>query len=297
MNDEAIVPEAPPGFVTVTSTAPGAWGGAIATRLPDERTVTDGAATPPNETAGGVGPVEKLAPRIVTAVPPAGGPLAGESPDRIGRRRARSTAALTSRLPQPKTLFGLTPATEPHSVVLIPTAESARILSVWATCPTRAGWADQRRATARRRAGRPSTSPRATRSPLRERSNGWPFRAQRYPASFVRSRRDVTGPRLLKEAIDVVPVWSAPTTQLSPKMAGGSETVEQPEPEFPAETDVKIPAARWAATASLSVSAPHPSKAGQPHELFVTCGAFDRSPCATVPPTGYGARKKSKHSR
>ena len=56
----------------------------------------------------------------------------------------------------------------------------------------------------------------------------------------------VTGPRLLKLAIESVFVVNAPTTNDSVKMAGGSEIVEQAEPELPAATTVTIPAARFA---------------------------------------------------
>ena len=58
----------------------------------------------------------------------------------------------------------------------------------------------------------------------------------------------VTGPRLLKEAIvgGLDPVLRAPTVKTSGKNDGGSETVEQLGPEFPAATTVTMPAARFA---------------------------------------------------
>src|SRR4051794_19066255 len=58
-----------------------------------------------------------------------------------------------------------------------------------------------------------------------------------------------------------------------------------------------MPAALCASTAAFSVSTPQPSNAGHPHELIVTCGARDGSPFAGEPPTGYGPRNHSKHSR
>ena len=56
----------------------------------------------------------------------------------------------------------------------------------------------------------------------------------------------VTGPRLLNEAIVSAPVFSAPTVNDSGKNEGASDTLEQPEPEFPAATTVTMPAARFA---------------------------------------------------
>src|SRR5687767_588152 len=79
-------------------------------------------------------------------------------------------------------------------------------------------------------------------------------------------------------------------------MAGGSATVEQPDPELPADAWVRIPAARLARTAATRAPLLHPSDGGQVQELTVTSGARLGSPCAGVPPTGYGARKNSKHS-
>src|SRR5262249_10217447 len=106
----------------------------------------------------------------------------------------------------------------------------------------------------------------------------------------------VTGPRLLKLAIVSSPAFTPPTVKDSLQRAGGSVTVEHPEPELPAATTVTIPAARCAAVAAWSVPALQPSAGGHPQELVVTSGAFVGSPCAGVPPTGYGARKNSKHS-
>ena len=57
-----------------------------------------------------------------------------------------------------------------------------------------------------------------------------------------------------------------------------------------------MPAARCAAIAACSDPDEQPSDGGQPHEFVLTSGAFVGSPWAGVPPTGYGARKNSKHS-
>jgi hypothetical protein len=56
-------------------------------------------------------------------------------------------------------------------------------------------------------------------------------------------------------------------------MAAGSVTVEQPDPELPADISVTMPAARWAWTAASSEFGEQPSDAGQPHEFTVTSGA------------------------
>src|SRR5690349_11100610 len=80
-------------------------------------------------------------------------------------------------------------------------------------------------------------------------------------------------------------------------MPGGSSMEPHDGPLLPAATTVMMPAARCASTAACRSAAEHPSDGGHPHELIVTCGARDGSPCAGVPPTGYGARNHSKHSR
>jgi hypothetical protein len=61
-------------------------------------------------------------------------------------------------------------------------------------------------------------------------------------------------------------------------MAAGSETVEHPDPEFPADISVTIPAARWAWTAASRLPGEHPSDGGQPQEFTVTSGARVGSP-------------------
>jgi hypothetical protein len=63
-----------------------------------------------------------------------------------------------------------------------------------------------------------------------------------------------------------------PTVITAGSYAGGDETVEQPGPSFPAETDMKMPAARNATTALENVSRAHPSLFGHPYELPIACG-------------------------
>jgi hypothetical protein len=65
-----------PLTVTVTVTAPAACAGVVAVILVLLTTTTFVAAVPPNVT---VAPVAKLVPLIVTAVPPAAGPLFGDT--------------------------------------------------------------------------------------------------------------------------------------------------------------------------------------------------------------------------
>jgi hypothetical protein len=60
--------------MTATVTAPAAWAGVVAVMVVLFTTVTPVAAVPPNVT---VAPAAKFVPVIVTAVPPAGGPLLG----------------------------------------------------------------------------------------------------------------------------------------------------------------------------------------------------------------------------
>ena len=72
-------------------------------------------------------------------------------------------------------------------------------------------------------------------------------------------------------------------------MAGGSVTVLQPDPEFPAEATVMMPAASWLLTAVCRVSHEQPSDVGQPQELLVTSGALAGS--GLDPSTFVGARK------
>ena len=66
----------PPGVATVTSTAPGRFGGVVAVIVVALTTVNDVAATVPNFT-----PVVRARsePEIVTPVPPATGPTFGET--------------------------------------------------------------------------------------------------------------------------------------------------------------------------------------------------------------------------
>ena len=73
----ALVPD---GVVTVTSTMPAAWAGAVAVTLVSDPKVKS-ASVSPNRTA--VTPV-RLVPVIVTLVPPAAGPLAGAIPVTVG---------------------------------------------------------------------------------------------------------------------------------------------------------------------------------------------------------------------
>jgi hypothetical protein len=72
----ARLPLTEPGFVTVTVTAPAAPAGVVAVIVVLFTTVTPVAAALPNVT---VAPAAKFVPVIVTAVPPAGVPLLGET--------------------------------------------------------------------------------------------------------------------------------------------------------------------------------------------------------------------------
>jgi len=76
VNPFAKLPLCPPGFVTVTVTAPTLPAGAVAVMVVLFTTTTLVAAVPPNVT---VAPAAKLVPVIVTAVPPAVDPLFGDT--------------------------------------------------------------------------------------------------------------------------------------------------------------------------------------------------------------------------
>ena len=62
-------------MVTCTLTPPAAWLGVVAVMVVELTTTTDVADEPPSVT---VAPAAKPVPRIVTACPPAVGPVAGE---------------------------------------------------------------------------------------------------------------------------------------------------------------------------------------------------------------------------
>jgi hypothetical protein len=77
----ARLPLTGPGLVTVTVTAPAAPAGVVAVIDVLLATTTLVAATPPNVT---VAPLAKFVPVIVTAVPPATGPLFGDTLVTVG---------------------------------------------------------------------------------------------------------------------------------------------------------------------------------------------------------------------
>src|SRR5258707_15510935 len=87
----------------------------------------------------------------------------------------------------------------------------------------------------------------------------------------------VPGPRLLKLAMLLVESVAPTVTELSYN-EGGSVMLEQPDPELPAATAGKIPAARTLLTTVKRVFAAHPSLGGHPQELLIESGAFDGSP-------------------
>jgi hypothetical protein len=68
-------------LVTVTATAPAAWAGVVAVIVVLFVTTTLVAAVPPNVT---VAPEAKFVPVIVTAVPPATGPVLGDTLVTVG---------------------------------------------------------------------------------------------------------------------------------------------------------------------------------------------------------------------
>jgi len=71
----------PPGVVTKTLAAPAAWAGVTAVIVVADTTVTEVAAVPPMVTL--VAPVKPV-PVIVTLLPPAVGPVLGESTVTVG---------------------------------------------------------------------------------------------------------------------------------------------------------------------------------------------------------------------
>jgi len=77
----ARLPFSPPGFVTITVTAPAECAGVVAVIDVLLTTTTVVAAVPPNVT---VAPLAKFVPVIVTPVPPAVDPLFGLTPVTVG---------------------------------------------------------------------------------------------------------------------------------------------------------------------------------------------------------------------
>jgi len=75
------LPASPPGFVTVTVTAPALPAGVTAVIVALFTTTTFVAAVPPNVT---VAPVAKFVPVIVTAVPPEVVPVFGDTLVTVG---------------------------------------------------------------------------------------------------------------------------------------------------------------------------------------------------------------------
>jgi hypothetical protein len=73
--------DVPPGVITCTDAAPALPAGVIAKIATSPKTLKDVAALPPTETA--VAPV-KAVPEIVIVVPPASGPLTGETNVTVG---------------------------------------------------------------------------------------------------------------------------------------------------------------------------------------------------------------------
>src|SRR5262245_44012399 len=76
-----FVPDSAPGFVTTTFTAPFECAGVTAVIVVLPTTLTFVAEAPPKLTDA---PEAKPVPEIVTEVPPAAGPDAGETPPTIG---------------------------------------------------------------------------------------------------------------------------------------------------------------------------------------------------------------------
>ena len=76
----------------------------------------------------------------------------------------------------------------------------------------------------------------------------------------------LTGPRELKLAILLLCTALAPTAKLASVTAGGSWIVEHPFlPEFPAETDINMPAATtFSMVCRSTLRSVHPSEMGQP---------------------------------
>ncbi len=77
--------ESPPGVSTNTWTGPAAWAGVVNVRLSPLGSTVAGKSTPSTNTS--VSPTTNPVPVIVTSVPPAIGPMAGDSPDVVGTGR------------------------------------------------------------------------------------------------------------------------------------------------------------------------------------------------------------------
>src|SRR5262245_48277621 len=107
------------------------------------------------------------------------------------------------------------------------------------------------------------------------------------------------GPRLEKVAILPVELFTAPTMSARSSLAPGvSVMVPHAAPVLPAPATFMMPAALSVAMTGTNSWPVQPSMLGHAHEWLITSGARVGSPSTNgSPPTGYGARKNSKHSR
>jgi len=116
----AVLVDVPPGVVTVTLTAPAAPAGAVAVTDVAEFTTTPVAAVAPNLTE--VAPV-RFVPVIVTDVPPAAGPLVGDSDVTAGTATYVKVAVLIDVPPAVVTVTFTGPAVPAGAVAVIWVAE------------------------------------------------------------------------------------------------------------------------------------------------------------------------------
>ena len=96
MNPPETAELVPPAVVTVTATLPAAWAGVVNVNEVEEFTVTEAAATVVPPIVTDVAPVMKLAPVMVTLVPPVIGPAAGEIEAAVGRLMLQPTCTVVT---------------------------------------------------------------------------------------------------------------------------------------------------------------------------------------------------------
>jgi hypothetical protein len=131
----AVRGDVPPAVVTVTFTWPSEWAGATAVIDVADTTVSDVAATPPNETDVALA---RFVPVIVTVIPPATVPLEGLIPVTVGAGTAKVnlSAAETAEVPSGLvTAMSTIPAACEGAMAVIVADAALNVNEVAATVP------------------------------------------------------------------------------------------------------------------------------------------------------------------
>jgi hypothetical protein len=128
----ALVPLVPPNVVTVTSTGPAEPAGLVAVTCVALSTMKDVAAVEPKSTA--LAPA-KLVPVMVTDVPPAVGPLAGETDVTVGDPVYVNSSSTVVALVPPAVVTVTATVPEPTGLVAVICVELSTVNVVAAEAP------------------------------------------------------------------------------------------------------------------------------------------------------------------